>query len=112
MSADQSLRGFLEMVEEQHPAELVRVSQKVSSRLDITGVVFEAERLGRSPVFVFEKVDDHAMPVVTNVAGNRHLLAAALGVQADELPLAFRERAQNFQPVETVNRAPWQDIVI
>lgn len=100
------------MVEERHPTELVRVSQKVSSRLDITGVVFEAERLGRSPVFVFEKVDNHVMPVVTNVAGSRHLLAAALGVQAEELPLAFRERAQNFQPVETVNRAPWQDIVI
>jgi 2,5-furandicarboxylate decarboxylase 1 len=112
MSNDQSLRGFLDMVETTYPEELVRVREPVSPRLDITSVVFEAEKAGRSPVFLFENVEGHAMPVVTNVAGNRKLLAAALGVDAAELPIAFRDRCQNYLPVEQINRAPWQEIVI
>ena len=78
----QSLRGFLQMVTEQHPEELLRIRQPVKTHLDITSLVFELERAGRSPVVIFENVEGHTMPVVTNIAGNRKLLAACLGVAA------------------------------
>jgi UbiD family decarboxylase len=52
------------------------------------------------------------MPVVTNIAGNRKLLAACLGVQPAELPTAFRERCQKYIPCEVVKDAPWQDITL
>src|SRR5579875_1953188 len=111
-SADsQSMRGFLEMVERDYPEELVRISVPVRRELDITSAVFEFERAGRSPVLVFEKVEGSTLPVVTNIAGNRKLLAAALGVAPDEMPNAYRERCQRYQPVEVVNRAPWQEVV-
>ncbi len=109
---DQSLRGFLNMVERDFPADFVRISDPVRRELDITSTVFEFERNGKSPVVMFDQVEGFDLPVVTNVAGNRRLLAAALGVTPDDLPLAYRERCQNYTPVERIGDAPWLDIVL
>ena len=108
---DQSMRGFLSMVERDFPDEFVRVTEPVSHEFDITATVFELERAGRGPIVVFENVEGFEVPVVTNIAGNRRLLAAALGVAKDDVPAAFRERCQNYVPVEVVNDAPWQEVV-
>ncbi len=108
---DQSMRGFIDMVARDYPDDIVRVSETVKRELDITSAIFELERAGRSPVVVFDNVEGFDMPVVTNLAGNRRLLAAALGVEPDDLPGAYRERCQNYTPVETVGDAPWQDVV-
>jgi 2,5-furandicarboxylate decarboxylase 1 len=107
----QSMRGYLEMVAREYPDEIVRVAVPVSRDLDITSAVFELERAGRHPVLVFENVEGSPYPVVTNLAGNRRLLAAALGVPLEELPDAYRRRCQEYQPVEVVDRAPWQAVV-
>jgi 2,5-furandicarboxylate decarboxylase 1 len=108
----QGLRGFLQMVEREHPEELLRIRAPVRTDLDITSLVFELEQAGRSPVVVYENVEGHAMPVVTNIAGSRKLLAACLGVPQADLPLAFRERCQKYLPCEVVDRAPWQEVTI
>ncbi len=47
---NQSLRGFLSMVERDYPEELLRIREPVRTHLDITSLVFELERAGRSPV--------------------------------------------------------------
>src|SRR5260370_35395436 len=109
---NQSLRGFLQMVEAQFPEELLRISAPVDTRFDMTAIVFELERAGKSPVIIFENPAENRMPVITNVAGNRKLLAACLGVDARELPAAFRERCQRYLPCEVVEDAAWQDVVI
>lgn len=109
---DQSLRGFMAMVEQDYPDDFVRISDPVRRELDITSTVFEFERNNRSPVVLFENVEGFDNPVVTNTTGNRQLLAAAVGVPADDLPLAYRERCQNYRPVEQVSDAPWQDVVM
>jgi 2,5-furandicarboxylate decarboxylase 1 len=108
----QSLRGFLHLVETEHPDELLRIRQPVDLRFDATALVFELEQAGKSPVVVFENVDGHGMAMVTNVAGNRKLLAACLGVQPEDLPTAFRERCQKYIACETVGRGAWEDVVI
>jgi UbiD family decarboxylase len=108
----QSLRAFLSMVERDFPEELLRIQAPVRRELDITSLVFELERAGKSPVVVYENVEGHKMPVVTNIAGNRRLLAACLGVDVGDLPTAFRERCQRYIPCEVVDAAPWQDVVI
>ena len=118
MSNDQSeldkqgLRGFLEFVEADHPDQLLRIREPVRTEFEMTAIVFELERAGRSPVVVFENVVGHDMPVVTNIAGNRELLAALMNVDSRDLPTAFRERCQDYLPVERVDRAPWQEIVV
>ena len=108
----QSLRGFLAQVERELPDEILRIREPVSTRLDITSLVYELERMGKNPLVMFEKVEGHAMPVVTNVAGSRRLLALALGVTVPELPTAFRERCTRYLPVERVNRPEWHDMTI
>jgi UbiD family decarboxylase len=108
----QSLRGFLHMVEADYPDELLRIQQPVGQHFDMTSIVFELDRAGKNPVVVFEKVEGHDIPVVTNVAANRRLLAACLGVDPRDLPTAFRECCQRYIPCETVAQAAWNDIVI
>jgi 2,5-furandicarboxylate decarboxylase 1 len=108
----QGLRGFLEMVERDFPDEILRIREPVRTNLDITSLVFELERAGRSPVVVYQAVEGHTMPVVTNIAGNRKLLAACLGVAPAELPTAFRERCQIYVPCDVVAEAPWQEVVL
>src|SRR5437016_5120932 len=108
---DQSMRAFIAMAERRYPDEVVRVREKVSLELDITSTVFEFEGAGRNPILIFENVEGSKIPVVTNLAGNRRLLAACLDVEPRGMPDAFRQRCQNYLPVEVVNRAPWQDIV-
>jgi len=109
---NQSLRGFLAMVERSYPEELLRVRAPVKTQLDITSVVFELDHAGKSPVVVYENVEGHTMPVVTNIAGNRKLLAACLDVEPADLPTTFRERCQKYIPCEVVKDAPWQDVVL
>ena len=77
----QSMRSFLAMVEREYPDEILRVREPVRRELDITSTVFELERAGRSPIVIFERVEGFEMPVVTNLAGNRRLIAAAMGVE-------------------------------
>jgi UbiD family decarboxylase len=108
----QSLRGFLAQVERELPGEILHVREPVSTRLDITSLVYELERMGKNPLVVFDNVEGHDMPVVTNVAGSRKLLALALGVTPQELPTAFRERCTRYLPVERVNRPEWHDVII
>ena len=109
---DQSLRGFLELVKKKSPENYVVISDPVKRELDITSSVFELEKNGRSPILFFENVSGFELPVVTNVSGNRHLLALAMGTEPDQLPMSYRERCQSYIPAEIVKQAPWQEIVI
>ena len=90
----QSMRAFLAMVERQYPDELVRIREPVRRELDITATVFELERAGRSPVVIFENVEGFDMPVVTNLAGNRRLIAAAMGSSRTRSPRPFERAAR------------------
>ena len=107
----QSLRDFLKMVEEEFPEEFVRITVPVS-REDITATVFELESVGKSPVVFFENVKGFDQPVVTNIAGNRKLLAASLQVDLSDLPTTFKDRCQDYKPVKVENDPPWKEVVI
>src|SRR5436309_2251283 len=109
---NQSLRGFLRLVETEYPDELLRIREPIDVRFDSTALIFELDRAGKSPVVIFERVRGHDMALVTNIAGNRTLLAACLGVRAEDLPTAFRERCQKYIPCETVARGAWEDLVL
>src|SRR5262249_53155777 len=108
----QSLRGFLRMVEQDFPDEIVRIREPVGLGHETTALVFELERAGKQPVLIFENVANGKIPLVTNVAANRRLLAACLGVAPDELPTTFRERCQRYIPCEVVQEAAWQEVVL
>ena len=109
---NQSLRGFLRMVETDHPDEFLRIQNEIDPKFESTAMLFELDRAGRSPVVVFESIKGKTMPLVTNVAGSRKLLAACLGVKVAELPTAFRERCQKYIPCEVVSSAAWDEVVL
>jgi 2,5-furandicarboxylate decarboxylase 1 len=109
---NQSLRGFLRMVESEHPDEFLRIQHEIDPKFESTAMLFELDRAGRSPVVMFVKIKGHTTPLVTNVAGNRKLLASCLGVKPAELPTAFRERCQKYIPCEVVDNAAWDEVVI
>lgn len=112
MPADnQSLRGFVEQTEKVDPANVLRIKAPVSQQLEMTATVFELDRLNKSPIVIFEKVAGFDMPVVTNVAGNRALLARCLGATVENLPTAFRERCQKYIPSEIVSKPAWDELV-
>ena len=52
----QGLRGFLEFIEREFPDQLLRIGEPVQIRSEMTAIVFELERAGRSPVVIFENV--------------------------------------------------------
>src|SRR5690242_5382510 len=108
----QSLRGFLRLVETEYPDELLRVREPIDLRFDAAALVFELDHAGKSPVVMFENVRGKGMQLVTNVAGNRKLLAACLGVDPADLPTAFRERCQKYIACEVVDRGAWEDLVL
>jgi 2,5-furandicarboxylate decarboxylase 1 len=113
LAADnQSLRGFVEHTEKTDPANVLRIKEPVSQQLEMTATVFELDHLNRSPVVIFEKVAGFDMPVVTNVAGNRELLARCLDSSVANLPTAFRERCQKYIPSEIVSRPAWDEVVL
>ena len=113
MEADhQSLRGFIERTEASDPANVVRIREPVSPRLEMTATVFELERLGRSPIVIFENVVGFEIPVVTNVAGNRELLARCLDTTVARLPTVFRERCQNYIAPEITAKGAFHEVVI
>ncbi len=112
MADHQSLRGFLEETEKVLPGEFLRIKEPVSRELEMTSVVFELDRLGKAPVVVFENVKGFNLPVVTNVAANRKLLAKCLNTEPDKLPLTFRERCQNYIPPEIVAKGAWDEVVL
>ncbi|MGE3712243.1 MAG: UbiD family decarboxylase, partial [Hyphomicrobiaceae bacterium] len=107
----QSMRGFIDSVGKSMPEDVVRIDAPVSTR-DMSALVFELEQMGRSPIVMFSNVEGSKIPVVTNLAGSRKLLAHALGVGIDELPSAFRERCTHYTPVERVGAAGWQEVTL
>ncbi len=108
----QSMRAFIASVEAAMPEEVLRIKAPVRTHLDITSLVYELERMGKSPLVIFENVEGSDMPVVTNIAGSRKLLGHALGVTPQELPNAFRERCTHYTPVEVVREAAWQEVTL
>lgn len=112
MSDNQSLRGFLDTTAKTFPEEIIRITEPVGRELEMTSVIFELDRLGKSPIVIFENVQGGKMPVVTNVAANRKLLAHCLKSDPKDLPTSFRERCQNYIPCELVSKGAWDDVVL
>jgi 2,5-furandicarboxylate decarboxylase 1 len=78
----------------------------------MTSTIFELDRHNKSPIVIFENVVGFDMPVVTNVAGNRNLLARCLNSDVENLPTAFRDRCQNYIPCEVVAKGGFDDVVL
>lgn len=114
---------------------LKRITQEISSKLEITEISDRVLRAG-GPALLFENVTDSEMPVLTNLFGTAERIALGMGRQsADELreigellaylkepepPKGFKDAWEKFpvlkkvmhmQP-KTVKKAAWQQVVL
>ena len=114
---------------------LKRITQEISSKLEITEISDRVLRAG-GPALLFENVTDSEMPVLTNLFGTAERIALGMGRQsADELreigellaylkepepPKGFKDAWEKFpvlkkvmhmQP-KSVKKAAWQQVVL
>src|SRR3990170_3831177 len=92
------LRTFLSDLQARFPEELVRVKRPVDAKWELSAVVHRLQKEGRLPVFFFENIKGHDLPVVVNLFASRKLLACALEtppekiveklIKAEEHPIA------------------------
>ena len=103
----QSLRGFVSMLEQSHPADVVRIAEPVDVAYQMQALALELERRRRFPVLIFEQVRGHSIPVVSNVMASRRGLATALGVGESDLPETYAARLKEPLKPVVLGRAPF-----
>jgi UbiD family decarboxylase len=75
----QSLRSYLQRLEETIPNQLVRVKEEVDWRYEVTAYVEEAEKTRENPAFLFENVKGYATPLLVNLFGHVDRMNLAIG---------------------------------
>jgi 2,5-furandicarboxylate decarboxylase 1 len=103
---DQSMRGFLAALEAS--GDLHRVKRAVDPRYELASVLSLRKD---GPAQLFERVGDHAMPVVGNLLNSRERVARALGVTCDELHARCLSALRGPVPPTMVERGPAQEVV-
>jgi 2,5-furandicarboxylate decarboxylase 1 len=106
------LRQFLASVEARAPELLVRVKREVSPRWELSAVQKRLEAERRLPILVFERVEGHDLPVVTNLFASKRHLALALGVAPEEVAARFAAAQQARIPPVAVGSGPVQEVVL
>lgn len=100
------LTGFLAEVEAEVPGSVLRVTEPLSTRYEITALQYGLERAGRRPIVVVERpvlADGtiSSIPVVTNLMASRVLAARVLGV-ADHRRACVELTARMGAPIDPV----------
>ncbi len=107
----QDFRSYIKFIEENDPADIKRFEQEISPRYEITALMMEYEKIRYNPMLIFDNVEGHDIPVITNVIGTRKRIAAALGVgERDLLQEYGRKCKARFKP-KLLREAPFQENV-
>ena len=116
MAAD--LQSFLKFWEERHPEDVVRISQPVHARYQVTALATKLERERRFPILVFDDVrteagGQSAFPLVTYLMSSRRRLAELMQEPAERLGIITYERSHQRQQPVVVSRseAPVKEVV-
>ena len=100
-----SLREYIQYLDQQK--KLLRVSEPISKRLEISGVLKQMEP---APV-LFEHVRESAFPVVGNLFCSKAAFAEYFGIQVNEIIPFLTAGIQNRKPSEVIDDAPCQEVV-
>jgi len=100
-----SFRKYIQRTEEQK--KLVRVSEPISKRLEIAGVLKQMEP---APA-LFERVRESDFPVIGNLFCSKAAFAEYFGIQVAEIIPTLTNAIQNRTPPEVVAKAPCQEVV-
>ena len=104
--SDQGMRGFLAALEA--GGELHRVRRPVETRFEIASVLALRDH---GPAQLFERVGNHAMPVVGNLLNSRERIARALGIARSDLHEFYLAALRSPIPPVMTQAGPVQQVV-
>ncbi|MGH9114626.1 MAG: UbiD family decarboxylase [Acidimicrobiales bacterium] len=110
-SEAQDFRVFLRQYEEDHPEDVLRVEEELSSDQDVTALVWKLASQGRGEMLVCPHVAGLGAQLVTNVFASRHRVARLLGTDVAGLHDAYQERARRAVDVRVLDDGPVSDEV-
>lgn len=111
------LRGYLEMLEKEHPEHILRITTEVDPKFGVSGIIHRLEQDGHSPVVIFDNVKGSKIPLVANMHANFERLRLALGMDRGTIAEFVREcSARQSHPIDPVmvasKDAPVHEVVI
>jgi 2,5-furandicarboxylate decarboxylase 1 len=110
-SVRQDLRVYLADHRREDPGDLLAVADPLRASEDITALVEELERRGRSPLVHCTAVEGLGVEVVTNVFGSRARVARMLGTDTAGLHARFQARAARPHGFRELERGPVLEVV-
>ena len=108
----QDLPAYLDLVKKSRPGDVATVGKAMDPNFEVTASVVKAERAGKRPVIVFEKVKGSKFPVITNLHASRARLALAMGAKPDEMVKTYLAAMEKPIPPREVNSGPCKDVVL
>lgn len=108
------LRGYLEMLEKEHPEHILRITAEVDPKFGVSGIIHRLEQDGHSPVVIFENVKGSKIPLVANMHASFERLRLALGMEKGSIRAFVKEcAARQSHPIKPVRAetAPVHEVV-
>lgn len=110
MSKD--LHQFLDYLRSEHPEELWEIKIHVSLSHQMTAYALELEHQKRYPALLFERVEGHTIPVVSNLFASRRRIGLMLGVEEKELLTEWSKlSSKRIKPV-TKDSGPVKEVIL
>ncbi len=106
------LRYFLNAVQERAPELLLRVTKEVNPKWELSSVQMRLQAEDKLPILVFERIQGHDMPVVTNLFASKRHLALALEISPGDVVTRFAEAQKNRIKPAVVETGPVKDVVL
>jgi 2,5-furandicarboxylate decarboxylase 1 len=118
-----NLRDFIAFIEENHPEELLRISDEISpGSFEVTAILANLEQRGLYPMVLFERPVNQLgqvspFPLLTNIYASRRRCALALGLEAHQVGLDLsleysRREARRIPPTKIAREvAPVKQVV-
>lgn len=105
------LRGFIDLVRQQKPRDILDVYRSVSPWYETTAVITKLEQAARYPIVFFHDIRNSRFPVVSNVCATQSRLAMALGCSSQELRHRYAEGCERPLKPELKKDGPVQEQV-
>lgn len=109
---NQDLHAFLDTYEEQHPEDVIEITDKVSASQDVTALVWELAARGHSELLRFTGVDGIDHEVVTNLFASRLRIERMLGAAPGRLHERYEQLASSPIPLRDLDAGPVTDSVV
>ena len=103
------MRAFIEFLEDR--GDLLRISDPIDWEYEAVSLTRRSSDVD-GPALLFENIRDSEIPCLSGIFGAKRRVAWALECDEDELFGVYRQREGTRIPVEAVENAPCQEIVL